>query len=53
MTNHSVEAFSLIIGGDSGMGLETARLLVEAGGIVCLVGRDKQKLATRKVELET
>lgn len=52
MTNHSVDAFSLIIGGDSGMGLETARLLVAAGGTVCLVSRDKQKLATRKSELE-
>lgn len=52
MTNHSVDAFSLIVGGDSGMGLETARLLVEAGSTVCLVGRDKQKLATCKSELE-
>lgn len=53
MTNHPVDTLSLIIGGDSGMGLETARLLVEAGGTVCLVGRDKQKLANCRAELET
>jgi NAD(P)-dependent dehydrogenase (short-subunit alcohol dehydrogenase family) len=30
---------ALIIGGGSGMGLETARLLVDAGASVTLVGR--------------
>ena len=35
---------ALIVGGSSGMGLETARLLVDAGAVVTLVGRSQQKL---------
>ncbi|HZA25598.1 MAG TPA: SDR family oxidoreductase [Dehalococcoidia bacterium] len=35
---------TLIIGGSSGMGLESARLLVDAGGSVTLVGRNQMKL---------
>jgi len=35
---------ALIVGGGSGMGLETARLLVEAGATVTLVGRRQGKL---------
>lgn len=35
---------ALIIGGSSGMGLETARLLVAAGATVTLVGRQREKL---------
>lgn len=36
---------ALIIGGGSGMGLETARLLVSAGASVTLVARQREKLA--------
>ncbi|MDD2310119.1 MAG: SDR family NAD(P)-dependent oxidoreductase [Desulfuromonadaceae bacterium] len=35
---------ALIVGGSSGMGLETARLLVHAGASVTLVGRSQEKL---------
>ena len=35
---------ALIIGGSSGMGLETARLLIRSGASVTLVGRKKEKL---------
>jgi NAD(P)-dependent dehydrogenase (short-subunit alcohol dehydrogenase family) len=35
---------ALIIGGSSGMGLESARLLVQAGAAVTLVGRSREKL---------
>ena len=35
---------TLLIGGSSGMGLASAKLLVGAGGTVTLVGRDKEKL---------
>jgi NAD(P)-dependent dehydrogenase (short-subunit alcohol dehydrogenase family) len=35
---------ALIVGGSSGMGLEAARLLVQAGASVTLVGRRKEKL---------
>ncbi len=35
---------ALIVGGGSGMGLETGRLLVEAGAAVTLVGRRQEKL---------
>jgi NAD(P)-dependent dehydrogenase (short-subunit alcohol dehydrogenase family) len=37
---------ALIIGGSSGMGLEAARALVEAGASVTLVGRQQEKLDT-------
>jgi NAD(P)-dependent dehydrogenase (short-subunit alcohol dehydrogenase family) len=35
---------ALIVGGSSGMGLETGKLLVEEGGSVTLVGRQQEKL---------
>jgi short-subunit dehydrogenase len=35
---------TLIVGGSSGMGLESARLLVEEGASVTLVGRQQDKL---------
>ncbi len=35
---------TLIVGGSSGMGLEAARMLVEEGGTVTLVGRSREKL---------
>ena len=41
-----------IIGGSSGMGLATARLLVEDGVTVVLVARDAGKLARLQKELE-
>jgi NADP-dependent 3-hydroxy acid dehydrogenase YdfG len=40
-------------GGSSGMGLATARLLVEDGGTVVLVARGEDKLARRLKELES
>ena len=36
---------ALIIGGSSGMGLKAARVLVEKGARVTLVGRDPKKLS--------
>ena len=36
---------ALIIGGGSGMGLETGKLLVRAGASVTLVGRRQEKAA--------
>jgi Short-chain dehydrogenases of various substrate specificities len=42
-----------IIGGSSGMGLATARLLVEDGGTVVLVARDEDKLVRRQKDLES
>lgn len=48
MTTHST---ALIIGGSSGMGLETARLLTAQGQHVTLVGRSAEKLAAAKAEL--
>jgi hypothetical protein len=45
------ESLSIIIGGSSGMGLATARLLVAGGATVVVVGRDKAKLAAVKGEL--
>ena len=45
------KSLSYIIGGSSGMGLETARLLVADGGTVVLVGRDGDELGVAKQEL--
>jgi short-subunit dehydrogenase len=42
---------SFIVGGSSGMGLETARLIAN-GGTFVLIGCDQAKLAARKRELE-
>jgi NAD(P)-dependent dehydrogenase (short-subunit alcohol dehydrogenase family) len=52
MEGSSGKSLSYIIGGSSGMGLATARLLVADGGTVVLVGRDQGKLDARKGELE-
>jgi NAD(P)-dependent dehydrogenase (short-subunit alcohol dehydrogenase family) len=43
---------ALIIGGSSGMGLETARLLVNAGASVTMVGRQVEKLKTARETFE-
>lgn len=45
------KSLSYIIGGSSGMGLETARLLVADGGTVVLVARDRDELEAGKEEL--
>lgn len=44
---------ALIIGGSSGMGLETARLLVQAGAEVMLVGRGKGKLEAARTTFDS
>ena len=52
MEGSSGKSLSYIVGGSSGMGLATARLLVADGGTVVLVAREQDKLAARKGELE-
>ena len=42
---------ALIVGGSSGMGMAAARLLLEAGGLVTLVARNKEKLAQAQESL--
>ena len=44
---------ALILGGSSGMGLETSRLLVEAGTSVTLVGRQQDKLDGARETFDT
>ena len=44
---------ALIVGGGSGMGLETGRLLVESGASVTLVGRRQQKLDGARETFDT
>ena len=44
---------ALIIGGSSGMGLETAKLLVQAGASVTLIGRLKGKLEKAREMFES
>ncbi len=39
---------TLIVGGSSGMGLEAARLLLDAGGSLTLVGRNQNKLESAR-----
>ncbi|PCJ60502.1 MAG: short-chain dehydrogenase [Planctomycetota bacterium] len=41
----------LITGGSSGLGKETAKLLIEMGGKVAITGRDKSKLDTVAVDI--
>src|SRR5262245_5776850 len=53
MSNSSSNALSIIVGGASGMGLATARLLAAGDSSLLLVGRDRAKLAKRKSELES
>lgn len=53
MSNSSSNDLSIIIGGSSGMGLATARLLADGDRTVLLVGRDQAKLAKCKAELES
>jgi NAD(P)-dependent dehydrogenase (short-subunit alcohol dehydrogenase family) len=45
------DSMALIIGGSTGMGLETARKLVENGATVLLVGRNQKKLDAAKANL--
>jgi NAD(P)-dependent dehydrogenase (short-subunit alcohol dehydrogenase family) len=52
MSNSSSDTLSIVIGGSSGMGLATARLLATGDSSVLLVGRDQAKLAKCKRELE-
>ena len=44
---------ALIVGGSSGMGLETGRLLVESGATVTLIGRRQQKLDAARETFDT
>lgn len=44
---------ALIVGGSSGMGLETARLLEGAGALVTLVGRHQEKLERARKRFQT
>jgi NAD(P)-dependent dehydrogenase (short-subunit alcohol dehydrogenase family) len=52
MTHSIAGSLSIIVGGSSGMGLATARLLVGAGGTVILVARDETKLGACRRALE-
>ncbi|MEM9046496.1 MAG: SDR family oxidoreductase [Pseudomonadota bacterium] len=45
-------SISYVIGGSSGMGLASARQLIEEGRTVALIARDPRKLARAKAELE-
>jgi NAD(P)-dependent dehydrogenase (short-subunit alcohol dehydrogenase family) len=52
VNSSSEKSVSYIIGGSSGMGLATAKLLVADGATVVVVGRDAKKLERRKNELQ-
>jgi NAD(P)-dependent dehydrogenase (short-subunit alcohol dehydrogenase family) len=52
MTHSIAGSLSIIVGGSSGMGLATARLLVDDGGTVVLVARDEAKLGECQRSLE-
>jgi NAD(P)-dependent dehydrogenase (short-subunit alcohol dehydrogenase family) len=53
MERSSGQTLSYVIGGSSGMGLATARLLVKQGASVVIVGRDAGRLEEAKAGLET
>jgi NAD(P)-dependent dehydrogenase (short-subunit alcohol dehydrogenase family) len=53
MTTTSENAVALIVGGSSGMGLESARQLRAKGLNVILVAQNTEKLAAAKADLET
>jgi NAD(P)-dependent dehydrogenase (short-subunit alcohol dehydrogenase family) len=53
MATSGKDSLSIIIGGSSGMGLATARLLVSAGNTVLIVGRSEGNLAAVKSELSS
>ena len=42
---------TLIVGGSSGMGMAAAKLLLDAGGLITLVARNKEKLAKAQESL--
>ena len=42
---------ALVIGGSSGMGKTTARIILERGGRVVLVARDRPRLTEARAEL--
>lgn len=44
---------AIIVGGSSGMGLETAKLLVKRGIEVHIIGRDEQTLSSSQAQLNT
>jgi NAD(P)-dependent dehydrogenase (short-subunit alcohol dehydrogenase family) len=52
MERSSNKDLSYVVGGSSGIGLATARLLVAQGGTVVLVGRNGAKLDAAEKELE-
>lgn len=52
-SNESGNAVALIVGGSSGMGLETARLLRTRGLDLILLSSNQEKLAKAKADLET
>lgn len=47
-----METLSVVIGGSSGMGLATARLLAAEGRTIAIIGRDAGKLETAAAEIE-
>lgn len=49
----SSKELSIIVGGSTGMGKETARLLARTGGALLLIGRDLKELEKAKAELST
>jgi NAD(P)-dependent dehydrogenase (short-subunit alcohol dehydrogenase family) len=48
----SPNSLTLILGGSTGIGLETARRLIESGETVLIVGRDQKKLDSAKAILK-
>src|SRR5215470_10198079 len=52
MSSSPEKSVSYIIGGSSGMGLATAKLLVDDGASVVIIGRDSKKLERRLHELQ-